>query len=469
MDRRKFLTSGGIGLLGLTMRPALAGRDFYQYPHPVQHGLTNWAGNVHFDAKTMLAPKTLAELQQMVRDTSYVKVLGTRHSFNTIAKDDRGQISLNHLPSEVSVDPATMRATIPGHMPLKVANRLLEKLGYSIPIMGQIAEQTVAGIFATGTHGSSLYHGTVGDKVVAVKVITASGDLLELDESRPEDERLLRAFRLHLGALGIIVELQIQVEPLFYLSRLTRIMPVSDALERKLHEEHDYVQLYVLPYTNKAIVFTSDRIPKSECRYDEDLIDETIIDNVISPFLFGLSSLHPPCLPGLMRTIARTYPTRHASHVSYKILLFKMDFKLQDMELAVDYNDTAEAMETLNRRLAEEARTSGFYWNLPVCLRFVKGVDRADLSPTDGREHTTYISTTCHHSFVSKFEGPYRRLERDLVRSHGARPHWGKRFWFNPLSRYPHAASFVAAMNELDPTGKFRNPFVQQLIDGTDT
>jgi alditol oxidase len=47
------------------------------------------------------------------------------------------------------------------------------------------------------------------------------------------------------------------------------------------------------------------------------------------------------------------------------------------------------------------------------------------------------------------------------------RPHWGKLFTTSPQrlrALYPRLDDFTALARELDPTGKFRNPFLEKSI-----
>jgi xylitol oxidase len=47
----------------------------------------------------------------------------------------------------------------------------------------------------------------------------------------------------------------------------------------------------------------------------------------------------------------------------------------------------------------------------------------------------------------------------------GARPHWGKLTTATDIiGRYSRAGDFGRLMRECDPTGKFRNPFVDRLF-----
>ena len=50
--------------------------------------LRNWSKNIRFSSAPIHAPKTIEELQEIVRVSRKVRVLGSRHSFNDVAAID---------------------------------------------------------------------------------------------------------------------------------------------------------------------------------------------------------------------------------------------------------------------------------------------------------------------------------------------------------------------------------------------
>ena len=47
--------------------------------------------------------------------------------------------------------------------------------GLSLPIVGSVQAQSVAGAIATGTRGSSLQHGSIASLVTGLRMVTAPG------------------------------------------------------------------------------------------------------------------------------------------------------------------------------------------------------------------------------------------------------------------------------------------------------
>ena len=59
--------------------------------------LRNWAGNIRFSTDRVHHPETVSQVQEIVRNSRQVRVLGARHSFNAIPDSTGDLISLDRL------------------------------------------------------------------------------------------------------------------------------------------------------------------------------------------------------------------------------------------------------------------------------------------------------------------------------------------------------------------------------------
>jgi xylitol oxidase len=95
---------------------------------------------------------------------------------------------------------------------------------------------------------------------------------------------------------------------------------------------------------------------------------------------------------------------------------------------------------------------------------------RADdlwLSPAYGRDSMTFHFTWIRDAAAV---APVLAAVEQRLMPLGARPHWGKLTTVAPpeiIGRYERAADFARLMRTYDPTGKFRNPFVDDLFPAT--
>src|SRR3954469_22478869 len=72
---------------------------------------TNWAGNYRYRARQSHVPKSVAEVQQVVKSCQHLRALGTRHSFNGIADSVGDQVSLASL-DQMSLDRTARTVTV---------------------------------------------------------------------------------------------------------------------------------------------------------------------------------------------------------------------------------------------------------------------------------------------------------------------------------------------------------------------
>ena len=77
-------------------------------------GLTNWAGNHAYAAGRIHEPESIEQLQEIVRDTRPLRVLGSRHSFNDIADTTGHLLSLRLMPRVFELDRAAGTLTVDG-------------------------------------------------------------------------------------------------------------------------------------------------------------------------------------------------------------------------------------------------------------------------------------------------------------------------------------------------------------------
>ena len=69
-----------------------------------QERLTNWAGNLTYSTGNVFYPRTVDEVQDLIKKHTMIKGLGTRHCFNTIADSKDNLLSTKELNKVVSLD-----------------------------------------------------------------------------------------------------------------------------------------------------------------------------------------------------------------------------------------------------------------------------------------------------------------------------------------------------------------------------
>ena len=135
--------------------------------------------------------------------------------------------------------------------------RILGALGLSLPVRGSIAEQSIAGATATGTHGSSPEQGGLSTLITAVRLVTPDGTVHHLSDADPRTRDLFDAARVGLGALGVITEVTLRVVPDFVLREEVQAVTVDAAVRSfdQIRTSAPFVKLWLVPHTDKALIF----------------------------------------------------------------------------------------------------------------------------------------------------------------------------------------------------------------------
>src|SRR3712207_9356140 len=98
--------------------------------------------------------------------------------------------------------------------------------GLALENQGDIDAQAVAGALATATHGTGVRFGNLSTRVVGMRLVTASGSVVELTEA--SDPAALLAARVLLGALRHASQVPLDCAPLYTLARHERPPPLQE-------------------------------------------------------------------------------------------------------------------------------------------------------------------------------------------------------------------------------------------------
>jgi xylitol oxidase len=171
----------------------------------------NWSGTYTYRAQQVHRPSTIDELRRLVETaSSTLHTLGTRHSFNDIG-DAAGLVSLEALPGSVTIEADARTVTVPAAMRYGDLARRLHEAGWALSNLPSLPHISVAGSVATATHGSGNANQSLASAVTAMSLITGTGDQVRIDQTSPEFAGAV----VHLGALGVVTELTLAIEPTF--------------------------------------------------------------------------------------------------------------------------------------------------------------------------------------------------------------------------------------------------------------
>ncbi len=137
--------------------------------------LKNWAGNFAYSTDRLFPANSITQVQELVRKHQNLKVLGTRHCFNSIADSTHNLISLAPMEQVVSLDPKARTVTVDAAMRYGQLAPYLDSKGFALHNLASLPHISVAGACATATHGSGVKNGNLATAVASMEFITAGG------------------------------------------------------------------------------------------------------------------------------------------------------------------------------------------------------------------------------------------------------------------------------------------------------
>jgi alditol oxidase len=415
--------------------------------------LKNWAGNIEYSTDQLYSAESLAEVQSYVKKQSKLKVLGTRHCFNTIADSTHSFLSLKAMDEVVLLNAEARTVTIDSGMTYGKLAPYLDGKGFALHNLASLPHISVAGACSTATHGSGEKNGNLATAVSALEFVTATGDLMQL--SREKDGDVFRAAVVGLGALGVITKVTLDVQPTFLMRQY-----VYENLPLSVMKNH-FDSIEASGYS--VSLFTD---------WQDQRINEVWIKNKVeagkpgdaAPEFFGAKlatkNLHPiAALSAENCTEQMGVPGPWYERMPH----FKMGFtpsagKELQTEYFVPRKHAVEAILAVER-LHEQVSP-----HLLISEIRAVAADHLWMSPC-------YEQDCVAIHFTWKPEWPEVRkllpvIERELAPFH-PRPHWAKLFTISPAelrSSYKKLPDFVQLSGKFDREGKFRNEFLDNNI-----
>ena len=412
---------------------------------------TNWAGNIAFAAPDFYCPATAGELQAVVARSRQVRVLGTGHSFNDMADSPGAQVSLAGQPAEVEVDSSASLVRVSAGLSYASLASRLDRHGFALRNLASLPHISVAGACATGTHGSGPANQNLSAAVTGLELVTADGDVIEL--SRGEES--FPGAAVHLGALGVITRLILEVVPSFEVSQR-----VYEDLPLEVLDDH-FAAIMAGGYS--VSMFTDWRAPRLTQLWVKSLAEDGPPDIEGEPWFTATpapSARNPvPGLPAENSTAQLGEPGPWFERLPH----FKPEFTPSaGDELQSEYLLPAGHAVPALRALSQVSDRLAAVVRIAEVRRIA--ADDLWLSPCYRQDtvafHFTWIPDTAAVLPVVTL------VERQLA-PFGPRPHWGKVFT-TPASelaeRYDRLPDFLALAGHYDPAGKFRNAYTARCL-----
>jgi hypothetical protein len=479
----------------------------------------NFGNNIQITPQKSYSPTSEQEVLDILNQHrgQRIRAIGRLHSWSKAIESDDVLVDLRNLQSvEPTSNGHSTSAWVGAGCQIKrLLSELQRQKQWTLPSVGFITEQTIAGAISTGTHGSgrnSLSHYVISVRIA--KYDTASGQAIIVEVS---DGVALQASRCSLGCLGVILSVQMQcreaysIEESFHeYSKLSEVVDAENA--------YPLQQFYLVPW--RWTFFVQHR------RETSDSHSALLIFYQWYRFLFLDIGLHLALLFAVRvlrwRNAIRTMigwvvplfvlrDWRVVGPSSKQMVMEHELFRHIELELFVQKSQLSAALQFVKQSLiaaggaaklndnvflaqveslgmndAMEAIAGTYCHHYPICVRKILSDDTliSMASPSVNMKHavvdeakSTELANEHWYSItLSNFEGlqntaAFHRVCEFLTRStsklFGVRPHWGKLCPITPTELrelYPRFSEFQQICREFDPDGSFRNRWTDELL-----
>ncbi len=473
----------------------------------------------------LFEPESLDDIVSIVREAISknlkVRAVGSGHSFSDVAVNREYLVDLYRINTvklydatvvTAGFDPARLVNCDAG-IRIRDLNRRLTEMKLALKNMGGIDKQKLAGVIATGTHGTGKDLEAMQGFVRSILLVAGDGKTYRVENTNGitnpvqwkepgvqliQDDDIFYSLLVSFGSMGIIHSMVLEVEELFYL-RETKIQTNWEDLKQKWQDgsiftEGDEESKGVAP---RAVSFLINPYPllnrktgKEEhfClvmrHYNAEKPTKYVLieasRNLIS-YLFGnfpityyytifMFNVLPHRAAYLIRSALKTLRDKKYVHRSHKILFQGLLFVKQrayDAEFAFNLHDTAKAIRTIDALIAmakDRKDNYRLYHSSPLGVRFVKA-SKAYMAVEYGRD-VAYIDTP----FLLRTRGTETMLEKcqEIMLAHGGIPHWGKSNFildgkpefFSAV--FPKLQVWRTVLKRFNPLGTFNNQFMER-------
>ncbi|MBV9445432.1 MAG: FAD-binding protein [Streptosporangiaceae bacterium] len=432
----------------------------------------NWARTASATPARWYRPTSVSGITEAVKAAAAggltVRALGSGHSFTPIGVCDGVALDLSAWTGVASADAGSGVVTVRSGTTIRALNTALDGLGLAMANLGDIDAQTIAGALATGTHGTGSGLGGLATQVLGFELVLADASVVLCSATERPD--LFAAARVGLGALGVVTTVTLQCVPAFSLIADERPVPLEEVLGSfdSLAAESDHFEFYWFPYGRNALVKRNNRVidghlgsvdmppPMSPLRrfYEFELMENTAFGA-----LCRAGRTVPRLIPSLNRFSSSMLSQRSYTAVSHEVFVTPRRVRFVESEYAVPRESILTVLGELRSAVPRLASPVMF----PVEVR-VAAADDVWLSTAYDRA-SAYVAI---HQYAGLPYEEYFDTFESIVASVGGRPHWGKMHSLDAerlRHLYPRFDDFRRVRAEVDPEGRFANPYLTRVLD----
>ncbi|XRB12283.1 FAD-binding PCMH-type domain-containing protein [Pseudoscourfieldia marina] len=456
-------------------------------------------------------PRTIEQLQTLVKQAKHVRANGLGHSWNTqhfcpasaqsaaaapeaeantifTSNGGGGKDSVNVQlrtisPKQIIVDEENLTVLVDAGVKTRDLLNYLSEFGdgsgYTLPAFSWFIDQTIGGAVATGTHGSSLEYGSFSSEkqLLGVEMVLANGTLVNLTpDTHPQ---LMRAARVSAGRLGVITKVKLRLVPEMRVrremnDRLQSVMFNAINEGQRLWNEEGKLspalnETQFLWWIQQGRVFHVQFERLEATRQDRSKAERApmVIPQVPNPGPLILQSQGFSTFldPAIRSVVSTSVAEARDSFITMTEPLYEMHrVNMYDQyEISVPFSTMGNCFNGLRDLLRRNIAISQSFFS-PALVRFVSQEEGLLSQTEDGprlyiniEDYLFYVQGRIINTGFKQVMAYFRSDERCA----GSRLHWGKAGWpdagcWDGAEEYPNTwCDFGCAAMALDPKNKF--------------
>lgn len=428
-----------------------------------KHTWTNWSQNVTASPEYFYQPKSIEEVQAIVKKASEegktIRIVGSSHSFTPLCANDEIMLDIVHLSGIVEVHKEEKQITFYAGTDVKTAGRLCLENGLAQENLGDYDEQTLAGATSTGTHGTGATLTGIANQIVAFWIVTADGNLVEC--SRDKNPEIFEGGRVAMGSLGVLVKVKLQLVDSYKLKLETFVVEMNNTMKDipNMLKANRNLEFFYFPGTDKAMV--KKMAITDEPVYDpkwKNYLNQNILENIGLKLVCDLTSKFNWNAFKVNKFMASVVGNDKRINWYNKILTTERNVIFREMEL----NIPAEHFEAFFKRMILKIEKEQYNVFFPIEIRWVKS-DDIWISPAYKRE-SVYIA---FHTYKKAPLPKYFQDMQEIAMEYNCRPHWAKMHTLENeyfAKVYPKWEDFKTLRQRLDPNGVFLSPYMKRIF-----
>lgn len=414
---------------------------------------------------TLFYPKSTNEVQQIIqlacRFEKKVRAIGSLHSLNGCGICQDYVISLEHMNRFLNFEDGYV--TVEAGIIIQDLCKNLEEYGYTLEVLGSIAEQTIAGAISTGTRGQVPYAGSLGSYVVGMEIVDGCGNVHNL--KRDSDELLCSVTSL--GMMGVITKLTLQCKPLFLMAEVIRRMSMDEVLNQlQSMIAYDKLVMYWNIDAEEVKVVSGHRL---NCDFSPiGICNFQILGNY--PHMHTMEEF-PDTLQRLGKSWEiNTLLSWNDEKSKRRVAAMKREGKgIFQSDYSIPIEQLPKAIELARKFFRENRHRLHLAKDrMVVEIRPVKS-DNVWFSPSYGRN----VISLCFHDFERPLEwtvddaSEFLEWEAIMKEHFDVRPHLGKCHFFSSeelQKAFPKWSEFKERRSRADPQGIFLTDYLKALL-----